>query len=323
MKLAFELYASSQFSYLPLLEELDGRGLKNFRGGKLTLNGLSKMLQNPFYVGLIRIKTTGATYQGIHEPLIDMATWKQVQDVRTGRSGPKVTRHNHLFQGLFTCAHCGDPMVPELQKQRVYYRCKRKKCPTKTIREDVLEAAISRELQQLQLSPAAKAKSEATSPDFYSSLEEQRTALTLQLADEERRLERLQDLLLDEKIEIGMFDSKKEELQLRIVALKEDLEKLPNPDELRERKKQLAELQKNLVLLYEMANRTEKRLIVENVWPNRTVSGKKPLFEPDTWLLKANCGQAFTYGAPERDRRRILIDLIDKLRSRPSDAADA
>ena len=142
-------------------------------------------------------------------------------------------------------------MVPELQKQRVYYRCKRKGCPTKTIREDTLEAAISRELKQLQLSPAAKAKSEATPSDFYSSLEEQRTALMLQLADEERRLERLQDLLLDEKIDITMFDSKKEALQLRIVGLSENLEKLPNPDELRERQQQLAELQKNLVLLYE------------------------------------------------------------------------
>ncbi|WP_120631825.1 recombinase family protein [Ruegeria sp. EL01] len=149
IKLLFELYASRQYSYTALLEEMHRRGLRNRRGGRLSLCGLGNILQNPFYIGLNYIKSTDQIYEGIHEPIVSTRIWKRVQDIRTGRSGPKITRHNHLFQGLFRCAQCGNPLVPELQKERVYYRCKRKGCLTKTVREDVLEQAIVDELKNV------------------------------------------------------------------------------------------------------------------------------------------------------------------------------
>lgn len=316
VKQAFELYASGQISYVPLLQELGSRGLRNSRGGQLTLNGLSKILQNPFYVGLIRIKTTGRTYQGLHEPLVDMATWKRVQDLRTGRCGPKTTRHNHLFQGIFRCASCGSPMVPERQKGRVYYRCKPRSCPSTTVREDELEAGILAELRKLELSAKAKAKA-ATRPDtFLASLAEKRKALRLQIADDDRRLDRLQDLLLDEKIDTAMYDRKQAQLQLRIMDLRDQLQKLPDPKGLRAQLLKLAELRKSLVFLYEMANRAEKRMIVENVWPNLEVQGKKPLFKPYSWVVKADFAETFTEGAPERDTDRTFIPLLDILKAK-------
>jgi len=113
IKLAFELYASRQYSYEALLDELHRRGLRNTRGGKLTLCGLGNILQNPFYIGLIYIKSSGKTYEGVHEPIVSASTWKRVQKVREERSGPKSTRHNHLFQGIFRCGLCDKPMVPE------------------------------------------------------------------------------------------------------------------------------------------------------------------------------------------------------------------
>jgi hypothetical protein len=36
-------------------------------GTRVTLNGLSVLLNNPFYTGLIRIKRSGQIYQGNHE----------------------------------------------------------------------------------------------------------------------------------------------------------------------------------------------------------------------------------------------------------------
>ena len=192
IKLLFELYASRQYSYDTLLEEAHRRGVRNTRGGRLTLCGLGNILQNPFYIGLIYIKSTGKTYEGVHEPIIPIEIWQRVQDIRQERSGPKSTRHNHLFQGLFRCGLCNRPMVPELQKGRVYYRCKGKECPTKTIREDALQTAILNELHQLELSAQAKAAaSEPIDAASLASVDEQRAALALQIADEERRLDRL------------------------------------------------------------------------------------------------------------------------------------
>lgn len=312
----FELYASRQYSYLALLDEIHAQGLQNVRGGKLTLNGLSKLLQNPFYVGLIRVQTTGNTYQGIHEPLIDLATWKRVQTVREGRSGPKVTRHNHLFQGLFRCGLCNKPMVPEKQKGNVYYRCKTRCCLTKTIREEVLDQAVRQELQQLELSVYAADRTPDNASELLAPVEKQREALELQIRDNERRLDRLEDLLLDEAVSLSGFNRKREQLQLRIVEMRERLEELPDPTAIVAQQAKLAELQKSLVFLYENADRAEKRILVENVWPNRIVSGKEPCFEPYSWVTQNNTGSCVTEGAHERDRDRTLINLLHELTAR-------
>lgn len=312
IKLLFELYASRQYSYETLLEEMHQRGLRNTRGGRLTLCGLGNILQNPFYIGLIYVRSTGQTYEGIHEPIIPIATWNRVQQIRNERSGPKSTRHNHLFQGIFLCGLCGKPMVPEIQKGRVYYRCKPISCPTKTIREDVLQDAIVGELHNLQLNArAVEQASKMTSPDTISDLAEQRAALSLQIADEKKRLDRLEDLLIDETLSPDAFKRKEYSIKLRLADLRDQLKKIPDPEAEKANLANLAELRKNLVSLYENANRAEKRMIIENVWSNRTVTGKKPAFEAYSWILRAENDLALLGGAQERDRGRTSIDEDD------------
>jgi DNA invertase Pin-like site-specific DNA recombinase len=313
IKLAFELYATRQYSYETLLDDLHRRGLRNTRGGKLTLCGLGNILQNPFYIGLMHIRSTGKTYEGVHEPIVPVATWKRVQKVRQERSGPKSTRHNHLFQGLFRCGLCGKPMVPEMQKGHVYYRCKRRSCPTKTVREEVLDSAVRAELAQLELAAQAAVKVEhAEMPQSLASLEEQSAAIELQIQGEEKRLDRLEDLLLDDTIDSDAFSRKKTKIYVRIAELREQLEEIPDPAAIAAHQAKLAELRKSLVLLYENANRVEKRMIIENVWPNRTVSGKKPAFEPYSWVTRTENDMSLLGGAQERCIDRTF-DLPDQL----------
>lgn len=97
--------------------------MTNHAGKPLSLHGIETLLRNPFYYGRIEIRRTGISYQGVHESLINLCTFKRVQDVRSGRTGKKVTRHGHLYRGLFRCALCNRPMTPERQKGHVYYRC--------------------------------------------------------------------------------------------------------------------------------------------------------------------------------------------------------
>lgn len=220
----FDLYASGQYPYNRLLEEIDRMGLANMRGGRITLCGLGNILQNPFYIGLIFIKSSGKTYQGVHEPIISPATWQRVQDVRKGRSGPKVTRHNHLFMGLFRCGFYNSPMVPENQKGHIYYRCKISDCPTKTVREEAIETAVRVELGQLTLS--AKAEEDMDQADLSSALaevENQRESVSLRIADEERRLYHLEDLLVDDAFTTEVYDRKRKVIRIRLVTLQEQL----------------------------------------------------------------------------------------------------
>src|SRR5262249_35927812 len=67
---AFHLYATGEYSLHALSAELYQRGLRNRSGNKLAINRLSEILRNPFYAGVIRMKRSGETYQGIHEALI-------------------------------------------------------------------------------------------------------------------------------------------------------------------------------------------------------------------------------------------------------------
>ena len=310
----FELYATGRHSYKTLILKMHRRGLRNKRGGRLTLNGLSTILQNPFYIGLIGIKRTGETFEGVHEPIVPVATWTRAQEIRSGRSAPKVTRHNHQFQGVFRCGNCSGPMVPELQKGHVYYRCKLKTCPTKTIREENLDAAILSALKRIQLrSKSATLAARTDESEILDRLRNQRAGLSLQIADEERRLERLEDLLVSEALSLEAFNRRRSASQKLLAELRERHAKIPSPEVACTKKKNLAELQKNLALLYEMAGSMEKRMIVENVWPNRTVFRKEVTFEPYSWVANVGLGEPLPGGEPERDRGRTSIVDSDKL----------
>ena len=126
-------------------------------------------------------------------------------------------------------------------------------------------------------------------------------------------MDRLEDLLIDGTLNREAFARKQGGIQLRLAELRDELLKLPDADALAAYQGQLAELRKNLVFLYEMANRAEKRMIVENVWPNRTVSQKKVVFKPYSWVKRAVSDPDLLGGAHERDTDRTFMAEKDEL----------
>jgi DNA invertase Pin-like site-specific DNA recombinase len=74
----FRLYGTANYPLHALIAEANRLGLTN-RGGKgISLNGLSSMLNNPFYTGLVRINATGELFAGKHEPLISKSLYDRV-----------------------------------------------------------------------------------------------------------------------------------------------------------------------------------------------------------------------------------------------------
>ena len=59
-------------------------GLTGKSGGPLGRSSLYAMLTNPFYAGLVRWE--GELYEGSHEPLVDMQTFRRVQENLMQRS---------------------------------------------------------------------------------------------------------------------------------------------------------------------------------------------------------------------------------------------
>ena len=310
----FELYGSGQHSMRSLKAEVNHRGLRNHGGRPLSLHGIETILNNPFYTGLIEIKRTNETYKGIHDPLISATLFRRVQDIKSGRCGPKVTRHNHRFQGLFRCGLCNRPMSPELQKGRVYYRCQGRACATKTVREDVLDRHIGVALRRLEISDEDATELTKRWTDQLATIasEEMQKSLQLQIDAVEQALSRAADLLIDGTLDNETYLTKKRDAALRLSALHEEMRNLPDPVEMATNNAQFIELMKNLTGLYESLKPVEKRVFVEYTFSNRTVHGKKLCLEPCSWAQKAEIGQGVPSGEPHRHTDRTFIDPDDK-----------
>lgn len=113
---AFEAYAMGDWTTLMLREVLEQKGLTSrstprMPAKPISLNTLTHMLHNPYYAGIVVYR--GAYHQGKHQPLIDVETWLQVQDVLAAHhlAGEKTRKHPHYLKGTIFCGGCGHRLV--------------------------------------------------------------------------------------------------------------------------------------------------------------------------------------------------------------------
>lgn len=137
VKLAYELYATGNHSYVTVADALNARGYRiyNVQIGERTYYtkaNVREILQRPVYKGEVWLK--GKTFPGRHEPLVSSELWENVQRVRSsftrGSSahGRVMQRRIPTGRGLFVnmalCAACNAKMWYQGgDKQYTYYRC--------------------------------------------------------------------------------------------------------------------------------------------------------------------------------------------------------
>ncbi len=279
VKKAFELYATAGYSLETLREKLADLGLRNRRGGPVSLNGLSVMLRNPFYIGIIRLRRTGETFPGGHEPLVRTALFERVQAVLTGKMNSRSVCHDFLFRRLLSCAHCGYSLIGEFQKGRVYYRCHTRRCPTTSVREDVVDSVLQTAFAPLRFSDIEERYLVATLDRLKLTAardsEDHLAALQLRLAGIDDRLGRLTDAYIDGTIEKNLFENRKSSLltekrgaEEALAFLKADPMAIPN------RLSRFLELARSVQSRYVTDSPAEKRELVEIVTSNRCVRGR-------------------------------------------------
>ena len=114
------------------------------------------LFTNKIYIGILEFG--GVAYPEFCEPLVDIETWRKVQDIR------EMTQHNfgfyherrltsnYIFSGLLECGVCGGPMTgsrvlyPDRQGH-YYYLCIQKRlsksgCGARNVNETELEAIV-------------------------------------------------------------------------------------------------------------------------------------------------------------------------------------
>lgn len=307
IKTLFELYATGAYSIRSLRVEMTKRGLTNKAGKPPSKRLIESILNNPFYCGVIRLNTTGETHGGVHKPLIAPQLFQRVQDIKSGKAGKKVTRHDHLFRGLFTCGHCDYAMIGERQAGFVYYRCHTRRCRTKTLREDVIETEFRSLLSSHCLTDEAVGglmarvgewmDNERNADRHLSTLQEEKAALA-------KKLDNLTDALISGHIDGAMFNRHKETLALQERNLDDEIKRqeqfAATPDLVRE----FLEIAMTLTELYELLESDEKRKFVRSLTSKRFVTGKTLELKPVNWLEDIRECVAVPSGDPSRPKTR-------------------
>lgn len=279
VKQAFELYATGRFTLESLIDELRRRGLRNKKGGTLSLNGVSTMLRNPFYIGLMRIRKTNELFQGNHEPLVTKSLFDAVQRILQGKTVEHETRHDFTFRRLVACGACGYALTGENQKTYVYYRCHTKGCLTKAIREEAVEDAVRETLDPVRLDEAEIQRAGAWVQDARLAEDAMREreirSVKLLMEQNQARRARLTDAFLDGTIEKELFEERKSGLLLESTGLKEKLAHLERQGGgALVRLAKFLELAKTASLLYKEALPHEKRDLIKKLTSNLSATGK-------------------------------------------------
>lgn len=128
----FDLYANKHYGLKKIAIHLNNRGIKTNRGNLWCSATLSKMLDNPVYIGKVRwtIRVGDDSSEqmindGIHKPIIDIKLWNDTVARRNlKRTQPNPYKGTVLLGGLVKCPVCGSSMHgSKLKNGKPYYRC--------------------------------------------------------------------------------------------------------------------------------------------------------------------------------------------------------
>ncbi|MEP2990623.1 MAG: recombinase family protein [Parasphingorhabdus sp.] len=216
IKELYELYATGNYSFRSIVPEAERIGLRNHRENLLSKKAIENILRNPFYTGIIDVRSTSKVFQGVHQPIVSPKLFQKVADVRAGRTLKKSNKHNCRFRGLFRCGHCKGAMTPEIQRQKVYYRCHKPDCETKTVSGDLIEEKIQSLLKRYRLTEENVASLRTELSAYIREQGENETSVRapLELAKLKDRLSRLTDKLIDDLIDEHVYSEKKSQILL-------------------------------------------------------------------------------------------------------------
>jgi site-specific DNA recombinase len=241
IKLAFELYATGDYTITRLTDELNDRGLRTrparYAGRPLSVSKVQELLRDRYYIGWVSYKGT-EEHRGRHEALIDEDLFERVQVILDGKSssGERERVHHHYLKGTVWCGECHDRgETNRLLFSRAtgrhggiyfYFHCRGRqhgRCAAPYIPSDRVEDAVVRHYRHLRLDPGF---AEKVREKIGDALGEQEMAVKLrqqQITRELLKLDRQEENLLDLASEASV---PKEKLRVRLSRIRQEREKL-------------------------------------------------------------------------------------------------
>lgn len=228
----FDLYGSGNHSMKSLIEYLFENGFRSRFGKRLAKSQIESVLSDPFYYGAMR--WNDVVYQnGRHTPLISKELFDKVQEIRTGKKTPSMSKHKFQFRKLFTCGECKGTLTAEIHKGIIYYHCshyrgcaQKKYTPERDIENKLLQAfdffknitAEEAELVRLKIK-----ENHAQEIEYKESVLRASNERYSQL---QRRLDNLYNDRLDNKIPMELWEKKNKEIIDEQAGIQEQIRKL-------------------------------------------------------------------------------------------------
>jgi site-specific DNA recombinase len=314
----FEKYNTGRYNLDMLVSEMHTLGLRNKGGNKVTRNGMSRILNNPFYTGLIRIAKTNQTFPGAHQPIVPSTLFERVRVLLRGKVCRRTNFHSYRFRQLVSCHHCQYSLIGEEQKGYVYYRCHTKNCPGRCVREETLDQAIATELKRLEFCQEEKdyfrVKVLQMKQDWTTERQQAKQSLELRSKQLQDRQDRLTDAYLDKLIDKDTFEQRKTALEKERCLLKENLKELQTETRsLPDRLSAFLELAGNAYLAYKLGLDDEKRELLKILTSNRTVAGRTPMFMLSSPFAEVSKRFESSLGRPTRESGRDVAVVWDRL----------
>ena len=225
----FELYATGEHNLNSLANWCKENNFKGNLGKEISTSNIQKILQNVFYIGLMKYKEE--IFEGKHIPLISKRLFDKVQEILKQKGKPqKIKKHNFIFLGLMKCGFCGASITAETQKEHIYYRCTKKKglCQEKHyLREESLIEQIKTFLQKVSLSNKITKKVLIELEKEEEQAKEQAKLIVQNLKEElkqiETKLEKLLDVYLNEVISTEEYTARKQKILTWKLELQEKI----------------------------------------------------------------------------------------------------
>ena len=315
IKKAFALYSGGQIGLRALASRMYEYGLRNRSGNKVTVSGLSTLLHNPFYVGLMRIEKTGELFVGRHRPILPKALFDRVQKALEGKNIKKSERHFFVYRRNINCRKCGNILIPEKQKIYIYYRCQTRNCTRGAIREDSIDREVLRTLGKLIMNAAEyrffKAAALSETNHWRVECKVKTKQMHLQLEQIKDRLSKLADAYVDGVFEKGTYVQKKNALLMEERAVIEGLSELDRgPRASAKRIDEFLELVHSAYLSFKIGNPQERRDLIQIMTSNFSAAGKSVLVKLEYPFELMAKRPSVASGGPHRDTTRTFVKKL-------------
>jgi site-specific DNA recombinase len=283
MKWVFDQLAEGIYSGEQILNLAREKGLK------CSKNNFYLTIRNPVYCGKIRLPQykdeEARLVQGLHEPLISESHFYHVQDILDGRKreyGTPISSPKDLpLRGFLRCPKCSRMLTGSASRGKnkhfIYYHCT-SSCGVR-YRADAVNERFIQELMEFLPKKGFDELFVEVITDCYNnqtrSIQDERKLYIQQINEQNRKMDKARELLLENDIDSADFRSIKAECNEKITRLEAKLSDLQvqNASLLNIRpiaEKAILNLQ-NLDILYEEATTEGKRYLVGTLFPDNLI----------------------------------------------------